>query len=140
MLYTGTLSAAASRFIVPLDGVNLIWFSDLVISGGGTMNREAAALNVPVYSIFRGKIGAIDRYLTDQGRMTLIENAEDVRKKIALVRRNRPSTPESGNQVTLQSIVGSIFSILESSTHTVSVAVPSAIKGSNQVDETLSPA
>jgi predicted glycosyltransferase len=124
----------------PLDGVNLIWFSDLVISGGGTMNREAAALNVPVYSIFRGKIGAIDRYLTDQGRLTLIENAEDVRKKIALVRRNRPSTPESGNQVTLQSIVGSIFSILESSTHTVSVAVPSAIKGSNQVDETLSPA
>jgi predicted glycosyltransferase len=104
------------------------------------MNREAAALNVPVYSIFRGKIGAIDRYLTDQGRMTLIENAEDVRKKIALVRRNRPSTPESGNQITLQSIVGSIFSILESSTHTVSVAVPSAIKGSNQVDKTLSPA
>ena len=124
----------------PLDGVNLIWFSDLVISGGGTMNREAAALNVPVYSIFRGKIGAIDRYLTDQGRMTLIENAEDVRKKIALVRRNRPSTPEIGNQITLQSIVGSIFSILESSTHTVSVAVPSTIKGSNQVDETLSPA
>ncbi|HEX3033504.1 MAG TPA: DUF354 domain-containing protein, partial [Thermodesulfobacteriota bacterium] len=36
-----------------VEGVNLIWQSDLVISGGGTMNREAAALGVPVYSIFR---------------------------------------------------------------------------------------
>ena len=45
----------------PVDGLNLIWFSDLVISGGGTMNREAAALGVPVYSIFRGKIGAVDK-------------------------------------------------------------------------------
>ena len=37
-----------------IDGLNLIWHSDVVISGGGTMNREAAALGVPVYSIFRG--------------------------------------------------------------------------------------
>ncbi len=44
-----------------VDGLNLIWHSDFVISGGGTMNREAAALGVPVYSIFRGKIGAVDR-------------------------------------------------------------------------------
>ena len=39
------------KIIIPdrvLDGLNLIWFSDLVISGGGTMNREAAALGVPV--------------------------------------------------------------------------------------------
>ena len=52
----------------PLNGLDLIWFSDLVISGGGTMNREAAALGVPVYSIFRGKIGAVDRFLADTGR------------------------------------------------------------------------
>jgi predicted glycosyltransferase len=44
--------------------LNLIWYSDLVISGGGTMNREAAALGVPVYSIFLGKSGAVDRYLS----------------------------------------------------------------------------
>ncbi|HET6219860.1 MAG TPA: DUF354 domain-containing protein, partial [Acidobacteriaceae bacterium] len=44
----------SGRMIIPsspIDGLNLIWFSDLVISGGGTMNREAAALEVPVYSI-----------------------------------------------------------------------------------------
>ena len=58
----------AGRIIIPphvVDGLNLIWFSDLVISGGGTMNREAAALGVPVYSIFRGKTGAVDRYLSE---------------------------------------------------------------------------
>lgn len=57
---------ANKRVLIPnkvVDGLNLIWHSDFVVSGGGTMNREAAALGVPVYSIFRGKIGAVDRYL-----------------------------------------------------------------------------
>jgi uncharacterized protein len=103
----------------PLDGLNLIWFSDLVISGGGTMNREAAALNVPVYSIFRGRIGAVDRYLAECGRMTLIENVDQVQKRIALVRRNRPDSPERSNDITLQTIVKNIVSILESGSQTV---------------------
>src|SRR6202043_2089682 len=68
----------------PLNGLNLIWFSDLVVSGGGTMNREAAALGVPVYSIFRGRIGAVDRYLAESGRLILLETVEDVRAKIVL--------------------------------------------------------
>jgi predicted glycosyltransferase len=54
---------ANGKLLIPghvVDGLNLIWHSDLVISGGGTMNREAAALGVPVYSIFRGTIGAVD--------------------------------------------------------------------------------
>lgn len=45
---------ASRKLIIPeqvVEGPNLIWHSDFVISGGGTMNREAAALNVPVYSI-----------------------------------------------------------------------------------------
>ena len=65
-----------------MDGLNLIWFSDLVVSGGGTMNREAAALNVPVYSIFRGKIGAVDRYLAESGRLILLESVHDVRTRL----------------------------------------------------------
>jgi predicted glycosyltransferase len=103
----------------PLDGLNLIWFSDLVVSGGGTMNREAAALKVPVYSIFRGRIGSVDRYLAEHGRMTLIENVDQVQKRIALVRRNRPESPEKSNDITLQTIVNNIVSILESVSHTV---------------------
>jgi predicted glycosyltransferase len=107
---------AAGRVLVPskpLNGLNVIWFSDLVVSGGGTMNREAAALGVPVYSIFRGKIGAVDHYLEREGRLILVESANDVRTKIKPVRWNRPSKPQHHNQSVLQSIVGTIVSVLE---------------------------
>jgi uncharacterized protein len=108
---------SSGRMLVPsapLDGLNLIWFSDLVISGGGTMNREAAALGVPVYSIFRGKLGAVDRYLAENGRLTMIENTRDVHTKIKLVKWNRPARPEDRNRPTLRCIVGNILSVLES--------------------------
>ena len=97
----------------PLDGLNLIWFSDLVVSGGGTMNREAAALGVPVYSIFRGKIGAVDQWLADTHRLTLIGNVEEVRTKIHLTRWEWPTRPECTSRPALQSIVDSLVSILE---------------------------
>jgi len=96
----------------PVDGLNLIWFSDLVVSGGGTMNREAAALGVPVYSIFRGKIGAVDRYLVQQNRLVLLETRSDIRTKIRLARWNRPAQPESRNRPVLQYLVNSILSLL----------------------------
>jgi uncharacterized protein len=108
---------ASGRMVIPttaVDGLNLIWFSDLVISGGGTMNREAAALGVPVYSIFRGKIGAVDRYLTDQGRLTLLESAADIRNKIALKPWDRPATPRPRNLPALETIVENISMILNS--------------------------
>ena len=107
---------ATGRMVIPkapLDGLNLIWFSDLVISGGGTMNREAAALGVPVYSIFRGKIGAVDQYLVQNGRLTLIENVEDIQTKIVLARRNRPARPGNINTHVLRFIVDNIITILE---------------------------
>jgi predicted glycosyltransferase len=83
---------ALKKILIPdhvEDGMNLIWNSDLVISGGGTMNREAAALRIPVYSIFRGKIGAVDQYLSDNGRLVLLTSVEDVRNKIIAVRRQK---------------------------------------------------
>lgn len=99
------------------DGLNLIWNSDLVISGGGTMNREAAALGVPVYSIFRGKIGAVDAYLADQGRLVLLETVEDVRTKIKILRRDpHKQHLNGGNSPALDTIVRNIISIVESKT------------------------
>jgi uncharacterized protein len=96
-----------------VDGLNLVWYSDLVISGGGTMNREAAALGVPVYSIFRGKIGAVDRYLAADGRLTLIEDRSQVRSKLLLKRRIRPAKPAVGSEISLMSLVEHIISIVE---------------------------
>jgi hypothetical protein len=96
-----------------VDGLNLIWYSDLVISGGGTMNREAAALGVPVYSVFRGSIGAVDYYLSQQGRLVLLENVQDVQTKIRVVRRDRPARPQGGDGITLSSIVEQIVAIVD---------------------------
>jgi uncharacterized protein len=106
----------SGRMIVPdfaVDGLNLIWASELVISGGGTMNREAAALEVPVYSIFRGKIGAVDRYLAEHGRITLVGSVEEIREKIALVRRDRPAKPDARSRPALSTIVNDIIEIIE---------------------------
>jgi len=60
------------------DGRHLIYFSDLVVSAGGTMNREAAVLGTPVYSIFAGKLGSVDRHLIETGRMALIQSRGDL--------------------------------------------------------------
>jgi uncharacterized protein len=96
-----------------VDGLNLIWHSDLVISGGGTMNREAAALGVPVYSIFRGKIGAVDRYLSDNGRLTLLETVGDVQTKILLNKRDRSTKLDNSKRNALGKIMEHIERIVE---------------------------
>jgi predicted glycosyltransferase len=97
-----------------LDGLNLIWHSDFVVSGGGTMNREAAALGVPVYSIFRGKIGAVDRHLCSEGRLTLVESLADVEHKIQIVKRTRKPVDEATTRKPLEHIVDTIAEIAES--------------------------
>ena len=95
-----------------INGLDLIWYSDFVISGGGTMNREAAALGVPVYSIFRGKIGAVDRYLSDTGRLTLLETIEDIKSKIKIVPRDKSIRFNGGNRGALKAIMGNLDEIL----------------------------
>ena len=106
---------ASRQVFIPqqvVNGLDLIWASDLVISGGGTMNREAAALHVPVYSIFRGRIGAVDRYLQNTGRLTLLESPDDVRHRLRLTRRLRPARPEVNQFRTLEKVVDNIVKVL----------------------------
>jgi hypothetical protein len=68
--------------IVPLQyavrGLDLVGLADVVISGGGTMAREAAALGVPSYSIFTGREGAVDVRLAKEGRLTLVRDLEKI--------------------------------------------------------------
>jgi len=106
----------SGKALVPakvVDGLNLIWHSDLVISGGGTMNREAAALGVPVYSIFRGKTGAVDRYLAANGRMTLVTDEKEVKEKIDITPRKRPDKPQQASHASLDRIVGNLTQVLQ---------------------------
>lgn len=103
------------KVVIPdhvVDGLNLIWLSDLVISGGGTMNREAAALGVPVYSIFRGTIGAVDRYLEKTGRLVLLQSVDDIRTKLLIKRRDRDVHTATPRLDTLNFIVEQIVSLV----------------------------
>lgn len=79
-----------------VDGLNLIWNSDLVFSGGGTMNREAALLGVPVFSIFGGKLGVLDKKLNEIGRLNFLRNIEDF-SKIKFQKRNKNAKVIKGN-------------------------------------------
>jgi uncharacterized protein len=73
----------------PLDGRRLIAAADAVISAGGSMNREAAVLGTPAYSIYAGKLAAIDRALVAEGRLSLLRTADDV---AALAPAKKPHT------------------------------------------------
>ncbi len=58
--------------------VSLLKSVDVVVSGGGTMTREAAYLGVPAVSVFRGAAGEVDRYLEGTGRLTIVRSADEL--------------------------------------------------------------
>jgi uncharacterized protein len=73
--------ARVPGFVIPehaIDAQSLIAQADLVISAGGTMNREAVALGTPVYTTFQGRLGAVDERLIDEGRLRMLAAAEDL--------------------------------------------------------------
>jgi hypothetical protein len=77
-LYAGR---AGANMILPdmaLDGANLVAAADLVISAGGTMNREAAALGVPAATIYAGRWAAVDEELVRDNRLRRISTLEDL--------------------------------------------------------------
>lgn len=61
----------------PAEFVSLLKGVDAVVSGGGTMLREAAFLGIPAYSIFRSRIGAVDQYLASIGRLSILSSSND---------------------------------------------------------------
>ena len=73
--------ARTPGFVVPeraIDAQSLIAHADLVISAGGTMNREAVALGVPVYTTFEGRLGAVDERLLAEGRLRKLNDADEL--------------------------------------------------------------
>ncbi len=74
--------AAKQGLIVPpgaIDAQSLIAFSDLVVSAGGTMNREAVALGTPVFTTFEGRLGAVDEGLLRDGRLRRLTDPDQIR-------------------------------------------------------------
>ena len=77
----------AGGYIVPeraIDSQSLIAFADLVVSAGGTMNREAVALGTPVFTVFEGRLGAVDERLIAEGRLRQLRDPDQV----SLVKRS----------------------------------------------------
>ena len=97
------------RLIVPakpIDGANLVAASDLVISAGGTINREAAALGIPVASLYAGSWAAVDEELVREGRLKRISNSADFSR--LAVEKKRDFNPRRASAV-IDEIVNLIF-------------------------------
>ena len=72
---------AAGGLTIPeqaIDAQSLVAHADLVISAGGTMNREAVALGTPVYTTFEGRLGAVDERLLAEGRLRRLADPEEL--------------------------------------------------------------
>ncbi len=86
--------APAANLIVPtraLDAQSLIAYADLVVSAGGTMNREAVALGTPVYTIFSGRMGAVDERLIADGLLRQLDDPH----ALELVKRSTEPGPQN---------------------------------------------
>ena len=66
-----------------VEAQSLVALSDLVVSAGGTMNREAAALGTPVYTTYGGRLGGVDEALIRSGRLRPLTDARalELRKR-----------------------------------------------------------
>jgi len=80
-----------------LDGANLIAAADLVVSAGGTMNREAAALGVPAVSVYAGKWAAIDEELVREGRLQRLGSRNEIES--LMIRKKSHANPRQARNV-----------------------------------------
>ncbi|HEV2812615.1 MAG TPA: DUF354 domain-containing protein [Solirubrobacteraceae bacterium] len=75
------LGLGLSSVIVPgraIDARSLVAFADALVSAGGSMNREAAALGTPVWTMFEGRMGGVDEQLVADGRLRVLRDPSDV--------------------------------------------------------------
>jgi uncharacterized protein len=103
-------SLALPSVIVPdgaVDAQSLIAFSDLVVSAGGTMNREAAALGVPVYTTYGGRLGGVDEQLIREDRLRPLTDPR------ALELRKRERGPEHRVRRDPQKLLDLLLSALD---------------------------
>jgi uncharacterized protein len=77
----GVRALNLDRVVVPdrtVDGRSLVALADVLVSAGGTMNREAAVLGTPVWSMFEGPLGGVDEQLVREGRLGILRDAGQI--------------------------------------------------------------
>lgn len=104
-----------------VDGLSLLWYSDAVFSGGGTMVREAALLGVDVYSIFAGKLGSADQALASSGRLHLIHSPEEI-QNLHFTKRTPAPLRVNGNRQTRDFIYQQILDFARAQSNGLSEA------------------
>jgi predicted glycosyltransferase len=92
-----------------LDGREIIAAADLVISAGGTMNREAALLGVPAVSVYAGRMAAVDQWLEREGRLVVLRSEADV-GGVRIERRHAPH-PQPASDALVQLFVERILAL-----------------------------
>jgi uncharacterized protein len=106
--------------IVPpgaVEAQSLVALADLVVSAGGTMNREAAALGTPVYTTYGGRLGGVDEALIRSGRLRPLTDP----RAVVLEKRTAEATPTRRDPAFLvETILGTVgASPLRKETHPV---------------------
>jgi uncharacterized protein len=102
---------AAPNLLIPdqaIDAQSLIACADLVVSAGGTMNREAVALGTPVYTTFSGRMGGVDEVLIHEGRLRVLEDPATLplRKRTEPIGVRNPRDPGFLAEAVLGAVAG----------------------------------
>ena len=99
---------ALPSLIVPdraVEAQSLVALADLVISAGGTMNREAAALGTPVYTTYGGRLGGVDEALIRSGRLRPLTD----QRAVVLEKRSATATATKRDPAPLvETILGTV--------------------------------
>ncbi|MGN6870485.1 MAG: DUF354 domain-containing protein [Solirubrobacteraceae bacterium] len=96
-------------FIVPeqaIDAQSLVAYADVVVSAGGTMNREAVALGTPVYTVFEGRLGAVDERLIAEGRLRRLTSPDELEIVPQRDRRDRSDRVRRDPAVLAENLIG----------------------------------
>jgi hypothetical protein len=93
-----------------LDGLQLVANVDAVVSGGGSMNREAACLGTPAISFFSGKLPAVDQTLQQQGKLEVIKSVQQL-KQLSFIKK---STQDMGHNKQTQFAINDFFNHINS--------------------------
>jgi len=92
-----------------VDGLSLMWYSDAIFSGGGTMVREAALLGANIYSTFAGRLGAADQQLASEGKLKLVHLPEEF-DRMTFFKQKALAPPRGGENQTRTFICRQIIS------------------------------
>jgi predicted glycosyltransferase len=94
----------------PVDGSSLVGCADLMVGAGGTMNREASLLGTPTYTVFAGRLAALDQQLLDEGRLFDLRDGGT-----APVFEKRPGpavpVPEERRRAILDAVIGALEAV-----------------------------